>query len=124
LHHAADYLAARFTEYGCATSGQPFRALGKSYFNIVGIKWPPGGAAKDGPPPLVVGAHYDTVAGSPGADDNASGVAATLALAEALAHYYGGSTRDALERGQVALAAAQRLRDAGLVAARIMRVTQ
>ena len=30
---------------------------------------------------IVVGAHYDTVAGSPGADDNASGVAALLALA-------------------------------------------
>src|SRR5216110_1177441 len=27
---------------------------------------------------IVVGAHYDTVAGSPGADDNASGVAVLL----------------------------------------------
>lgn len=33
---------------------------------------------------LVIGAHYDTVAGSPGANDNSSGVAATLALAELL----------------------------------------
>ena len=32
-------------------------------------------------PPIVVSAHYDTVAGSPGADDNASGVAALLELA-------------------------------------------
>ncbi len=30
---------------------------------------------------IVVGAHYDTVPGSPGADDNASGVAALLELA-------------------------------------------
>ena len=30
---------------------------------------------------VIVGAHYDTAAGSPGADDNASGVAAALALA-------------------------------------------
>ncbi|HUN87436.1 MAG TPA: M20/M25/M40 family metallo-hydrolase [Terriglobales bacterium] len=30
---------------------------------------------------IVVGAHYDTVSGSPGADDNASGVAAVLELA-------------------------------------------
>jgi hypothetical protein len=30
---------------------------------------------------VVVGAHYDTATGSPGADDNASGVAALLALA-------------------------------------------
>ena len=25
-------------------------------------------------PPLLIGAHYDTVSGSPGADDNASGL--------------------------------------------------
>ncbi|TMH72850.1 MAG: M28 family peptidase [Betaproteobacteria bacterium] len=31
--------------------------------------------------PIVVGAHYDTVPGSPGADDNASGVAVLLELA-------------------------------------------
>src|SRR6185436_3174765 len=31
--------------------------------------------------PIVVGAHYDTVPGSPGADDNASGVAVLIELA-------------------------------------------
>ncbi|MEM9088283.1 MAG: M20/M25/M40 family metallo-hydrolase [Cyanobacteria bacterium P01_F01_bin.53] len=35
--------------------------------------------------PILVGAHYDTVPGSPGADDNASGVAVMLTLAELLA---------------------------------------
>lgn len=35
---------------------------------------------------LVVGAHYDTVPGSPGADDNASGVAALLEIARVLAN--------------------------------------
>lgn len=35
---------------------------------------------------VIVGAHYDSVEGSPGADDNASGVAAMLALARAFAH--------------------------------------
>jgi Zn-dependent M28 family amino/carboxypeptidase len=34
---------------------------------------------------IVVGAHYDSVAGSPGANDNASGVAALLELARLLA---------------------------------------
>lgn len=34
---------------------------------------------------IVVGAHYDSVQGSPGANDNASGVAAMLALARAFA---------------------------------------
>ncbi len=33
---------------------------------------------------VVIGAHYDSVAGSPGADDNASGVAAVLELARIL----------------------------------------
>lgn len=35
-------------------------------------------------PPVVIGAHYDTVPNSPGADDNGSGVAALLELARVL----------------------------------------
>ena len=35
--------------------------------------------------PILVGAHYDSVAGSPGADDNATGVAVLLELARAFA---------------------------------------
>ena len=35
---------------------------------------------------LVIGAHYDSVKGSPGANDNGSGVAAMLALARAFAN--------------------------------------
>ena len=34
--------------------------------------------------PIIIGAHYDTVPGSPGADDNASGVAVLLSLAKVL----------------------------------------
>ena len=34
---------------------------------------------------VVIGAHYDTVEGSPGANDNATGVAATIALARRFA---------------------------------------
>lgn len=36
------------------------------------------------PPALVVGAHYDSAPGTPGADDNATGVAALLELARLL----------------------------------------
>lgn len=36
-------------------------------------------------PRLLIGAHYDSVPGSPGADDNASAVAALLAVARSLA---------------------------------------
>ena len=46
----------------------------------------PGDSSLDpGEPHLVVGAHIDTVAGSPGADDNASGVAAVMEAARILA---------------------------------------
>jgi Zn-dependent M28 family amino/carboxypeptidase len=36
-------------------------------------------------PPILIGAHYDTVPGSPGADDNATGVAVLLELARMFA---------------------------------------
>jgi Zn-dependent M28 family amino/carboxypeptidase len=84
LARAAEYLTARFAEYGWTTSGQPFRALGKSYFNVVAVKWPVGRPANNAPPPLLVGAHYDTVQGSPGADDNASALAVMLEAADRL----------------------------------------
>lgn len=45
----------------------------------------PGTSAAPKPvPPLLIVAHYDTVPGTPGANDNASGVAVLLALAHAL----------------------------------------
>lgn len=36
-------------------------------------------------PPILIGAHYDAVPGTPGADDNATGVAVLLELARSLA---------------------------------------
>jgi aminopeptidase YwaD len=36
------------------------------------------------PPPIVIGAHYDSVPGCPGADDNGTGIAVLLELARAL----------------------------------------
>lgn len=36
--------------------------------------------------PIIIGAHYDTVPGSPGADDNASGIAVLLSMAKALSN--------------------------------------
>ncbi|HTL60717.1 MAG TPA: M20/M25/M40 family metallo-hydrolase [Nitrospira sp.] len=50
------------------------------------MKWPAGRPAKNAPPPLLVGAHYDTVEASPGADDNASALAVMLEAADRLRH--------------------------------------
>ena len=86
LKQAAEYLAARFTEYGLTTSGQPFPAFAKSYFNVLAIKWPGGRPVKNAQPPLLIGAHYDTVEASPGADDNASALAVLLEAADRLRH--------------------------------------
>jgi aminopeptidase YwaD len=86
LTQAAEYLAARLTEYGWATHRQSFRALGKSYVNILGMKVPSVRPARGLEAPLLVGAHYDTVVASPGADDNASALAALLEVADRLKH--------------------------------------
>src|SRR5262249_37404206 len=53
---------------------------GPSAFNLLTRPMP----AQADLPLVVVGAHYDTVAGSPGADDNASGIAGLLELGSAL----------------------------------------
>ena len=84
LKEAAEYLTARFAEYGWTTSGQPFLAFGKSYFNVLAMKWPGGRPARNAHPPLLIGAHYDTVAASPGADDNASALAVLVEAADRL----------------------------------------
>ncbi|GEM_PF-3379669 len=78
LNRTADYIEDRFHSYGCNVKRQPFNYRGSTYYNIIceikGTK-----ESKDGI--LVVGAHYDTVIDTPGADDNASGVAGLLELA-------------------------------------------
>ncbi len=78
LNRTADYIEDKFRSYGCDLKRQPFKYQGNTYYNIIceieGTK-----ESKDGI--LVVGAHYDTVIDTPGADDNASGVAGLLELA-------------------------------------------
>ncbi len=75
LARAADYIESCLTRYGYAPVRQNYKAYGRTVFNII--------AEKSGscPETVVIGAHYDTVPGSPGADDNASAVAGLLELA-------------------------------------------
>lgn len=81
LKKTAHYLATQFAKSGWKVSHQSFNALGETYRNIVAVRAPSrfiGGAY---PSPLLIGAHYDTVPDSPGADDNASGLAVLLETA-------------------------------------------
>lgn len=55
-----------------------FEITGKTYQNLI-LEIPAFNNKKS--PPILIGAHYDAVPGSPGADDNATGVAVLLELA-------------------------------------------
>ncbi len=80
LHAAERYIAATLRGLGHAVARQNYEAQGVDCANLeVTIA---GGARKS--EIVLAGAHYDTVPGSPGADDNASGVAAILELARLL----------------------------------------
>lgn len=81
LARAADYIEDAFRAQGYAVSRQVFEAAGATCWNLEATA--PG--AEPAGPVLLAGAHYDTVPGSPGADDNASGVAALLEISGRLA---------------------------------------
>jgi hypothetical protein len=91
LEKVARYLEATLESYGYAVGRQIFAVDGRPVRNIdVAIE-----SAIDGSNPevVVVGAHYDSVVGSPGANDNATGVAAVLELARLLADLSGKSSK-------------------------------
>lgn len=77
LQQSADYISARFQELGYTVREQPYSIDDKEVKNIeVELK-----GSRHPDEIVVVGAHYDSPPGSPGANDNASGVAALLELA-------------------------------------------
>lgn len=77
---AEQFIAAEFEAAGLEVTRQQFLWRDEEFANVVGTM--PG--ADPARPWVVVGAHFDSVAGSPGADDNASGVAAMLEIARLL----------------------------------------
>jgi len=78
LNKAADYIESSLQSSGCLVSRQAFTYGGRTYYNVIGeVK----GSQPDKKEFLIIGAHYDTAVGTPGADDNASGVAGLLELA-------------------------------------------
>jgi hypothetical protein len=60
----------------------PFTYLGTTYYNVIGTKLGHTFPAKQ----YIIGAHYDTV-NNPGADDDASGVAAILEIARIISQF-------------------------------------
>lgn len=81
LEASADYIEKTFQAAGYAVASQHYVVNGKTVRNLEAVL--PGIAAAG--ETVVIGAHYDSVAGSPGANDNASGVAALLEVARLLA---------------------------------------
>lgn len=79
LNAAAATIRSEWERAGFEVTEQPFDVAGNAYKNLI-ISYGP-----DDAPVLVMGAHYDVCGEQDGADDNASGVAAILALARLLA---------------------------------------
>jgi len=78
LERAADYIRQQLTSAGARVYVQTYQMAGNDYHNVVG---------QFGPPKMervIIGAHYDAAEAFPGADDNASGLAALLELARIL----------------------------------------
>jgi Zn-dependent M28 family amino/carboxypeptidase len=84
LDDAAVWIARELADAGFEVRSHPYEIDGRTYRNVVA--WRKGRDPEAGA--IVVGAHYDTVEGSPGADDNASGVAVLLELARTLPDVY------------------------------------
>lgn len=77
LEAAADFVTRSFEAAGYTVTFQPYEVKGRTYRNIIAERR----GTEEPDRILILGAHYDTVEGSPGADDNASGVAVLLELA-------------------------------------------
>jgi Zn-dependent M28 family amino/carboxypeptidase len=80
LRAAEDYVAAQLSLLGLPVERRPFQFDGQTFENIVATK----AGSRPERPRVLVGAHVDSVATTPGADDNASGVAALLEAARLL----------------------------------------
>ena len=78
LEQAAQYISTRLTAAGYTSRRQTFELAKLPLSNIEAVLE----GSTRGAEIVVVGAHYDTVVGCPGANDNATGVAAVLELAQ------------------------------------------
>ncbi|MEN7973817.1 MAG: M28 family peptidase [Verrucomicrobiota bacterium] len=75
LEKTAGYISNHFAQANGKMSEQVYEVEGRKYRNVIVSFGPETG------PRIVVGAHYDSCGNTPGADDNASGVAGLIELA-------------------------------------------
>jgi Zn-dependent M28 family amino/carboxypeptidase len=80
LRAAAGYINVELSALGYTVAAQSYATHGVTCDNLEVVV--PGTGREN--EIIVAGAHYDTVSGSPGADDNASGVAGLIEIARAL----------------------------------------
>jgi len=76
LQQTRRFLIEWFRRYGVEPREDTYRAAGEEVANITAEI--PGTEHAAGT--ILIGAHYDTIEGTPGADDNASGIAALLEI--------------------------------------------
>jgi len=88
LEKVAQYIQKELSRVGLEVEEDSFQWEGKTHKNILGVKR---GEASPGRV-IILGAHYDTVPGSPGADDNASAIAVLLEVARNIQRISLGST--------------------------------
>lgn len=81
LDASAHYIERVLKDLGYEVQRQEFTVEGMTVANVEGERT----GTSLGEEILVIGAHYDSVVGSPGANDNASGVAGILEIARLLA---------------------------------------
>ncbi len=75
LNRCADYIAKQFKDSGATVEMQDYEIHRVTYRNVIGRF----GVGKN--KKIIIGAHYDSCDDTPGADDNASGVAGLIELA-------------------------------------------
>ncbi|MDX2241064.1 MAG: M20/M25/M40 family metallo-hydrolase [Leptolyngbyaceae cyanobacterium bins.302] len=75
--YVQQYIQAQLSQWGTVEIHE-FSQQQHTHANLI-LNLP---GKKPSSPPILIGAHYDAVPGTPGADDNATGVAALLELAQ------------------------------------------
>lgn len=88
LLDAATFIQSQFADAGFEVLTQTYDVMGKKCANLeVEVR-----GRDRSEEIIIIGAHYDSVHGSPGANDNATGVAALLALARRFQNHPGTRT--------------------------------